>query len=52
MAVAPDERRAVYEQAIQLGRFDIASLRPPRTAVEPGGKITAARRSRERDGTP
>jgi RNA polymerase sigma-70 factor (ECF subfamily) len=49
LRLGPDERRACYEQAIQLGRFDVASLRPPGS---PPGKIPASDRSRERDGTP
>jgi RNA polymerase sigma-70 factor len=50
LRLGPDERKAVYEQAIQLGRFDIASLKAP--APAPAGKIPASDRSRERDGTP
>jgi RNA polymerase sigma factor (sigma-70 family) len=50
LRLGPDERKACYEQAIQLGRFDIASLKTP--APAPAGKIPASDRSRERDGTP
>jgi RNA polymerase sigma-70 factor len=50
LRLGPDERKACYEQAIQLGRFDIASLKAPQPA--PSGKNSASDRSRERDGTP
>lgn len=52
LRLGPEERRACYEQAIQLGRFDVASLRPPAASTGPPGKIPASNRSRERDGTP
>jgi RNA polymerase sigma factor (sigma-70 family) len=59
LRLGPDERRAVYEQAIQLGRFDIARLKAPGTGPPPdSGRPSAARkvssltRSTERDGTP
>jgi RNA polymerase sigma-70 factor len=64
LRLGPDERRACYEQAIQLGRFDIAQLKPPATGPPPqpgsragppaGGarKVSPLTRSRERDGTP
>ena len=54
LRLGPEERRACYEQAIQLGRFDIARLRTgtPEAAVSAGGgKNPSAGRSRERDGT-
>jgi RNA polymerase sigma-70 factor, ECF subfamily len=62
LRLGPDERRACYEQAIRLGRFDIASLKagggtdpPVPTATAPGAaarKVSSLQRSRERDGTP
>jgi RNA polymerase sigma-70 factor (ECF subfamily) len=66
LRLGPDERRACYEQAIQLGRFDIARLKvdgmaPPAPDVSPPAvaarKVSPLRRSkergsRERDGTP
>ena len=61
LRLGPEERRACYEQAIQLGRFDIATLkadgRGPAAAdagtrAPSGRKIPALERSRERDGTP
>lgn len=62
LRLGPDERRACFEQAIQLGRFDIASLKsggggdpPVPTASPPAAttrKVSRLQRSRERDGTP
>ena len=62
LRLGPDERRASYEQAIRLGRFDIASLKiegradPPSPTVSPPAgatrKVSPLERSRERDGTP
>jgi RNA polymerase sigma factor (sigma-70 family) len=64
LRLGPDERRACYEQAIQLGRFDIAQLKPagagPRPEASPRDgpaagvprKVSPLTRSRERDGTP
>jgi len=63
LRLGPDERRACYEQAIQLGRFDISRLKPagagpPVPAVPDSGrpaparKVSSLTRSTERDGTP
>ena len=64
LRLGPEERRACYEQAIQLGRFDIAQLKPPATGPPPASgpragppagaarKVSSLTRSRERDGTP
>ena len=59
LRLSPEERRAVYEQAIQLGRFDINRLKtigtgPPPTApsIAPAArKVSPLARSTERDGT-
>jgi len=58
--LGPDERRACYEQAIVLGRFDIASLKAAgagpaageASRAGPVRKVSSLMRSTERDGTP
>lgn len=61
LRLSPEERRACYEDAIQLGRFDIGQLKPasatppqPASGPSPGAsrKVSPLTRSRERDGTP
>ena len=60
LRLGADERRAVYEQAIQLGRFDISRLKavgPGPPSLDPGRpaaarKVSTLTRSTERDGTP
>jgi RNA polymerase sigma factor (sigma-70 family) len=64
LRLGPDERRACYEDAIQLGRFDIGQLKAPGADLAPGArppagpsagprrKVSPLTRSRERDGTP
>ena len=60
LRLGPDERRAVYEQAIQLGRFDISRLKaaatgpssPEPSRPAPARKVSSLTRSTERDGTP
>jgi RNA polymerase sigma factor (sigma-70 family) len=59
LRLGPEERRACYEQAIQVGGFDVAQLRTDApvaaAAAVPvrggAGKNPSAGRSRERDGT-
>lgn len=46
LRLGPHERRACYEQAIELGRFDVARLRQEPVAAE-AGKNPPAVRSRE-----
>ncbi len=66
LRLGPEELRSCYEQAIQLGRFDVGRLKvdgsaPPATDTSPPAagprKVSTLRRSkergsRERDGTP
>ena len=60
LRLGPDERRACYEQAIVLGRFDIASLKAAgagpaageASRAGPVRKVSSLMRSTERDGTP
>jgi hypothetical protein len=35
LRLGPEERRACYEDAIQLGRFDIGQLKPAAAATPP-----------------
>ena len=61
LRLGPEERRACYEDAIQLGRFDIGQLKSAGTTAPnpasgpspgPSRKVSPLTRSRERDGTP